>query len=390
MELQAIAIFNLAGMVSLSWYGIGALERICSMDHSFLVMRPEACKARVDSECTALVDDLHAPEPKAFAKYPASWYYVCTSKSLHAHRLMGVTLCGRRLVVFRSERGMAGALEAWCPHIGSDMSLGRVVGDTVECPNHRFRFDASGACANQDLRAKAYPVVERFGAVFVFLGPKPLFPLPSFSAEIDLVSAKPMQWVVSTDWYMLVANPFDARHFAGTHDRRLVRPPSLRSPHEFALHIDIDYEITGRGWTDRATRSLSGAHVRLEVTAWGGNIVVVRAAFAKDQSFGILIVEPRYDMPGNEHRGAQVTVIVSAIRRGTSLMARILDALTVRAKRFAIGRFLTQDAKGVQRLKYAPSGLRVGDETLAQFLRWVAGLPQSAGHEPRQPSNGEE
>jgi nitrite reductase/ring-hydroxylating ferredoxin subunit len=333
--------------------------------------------ATVDSGYTPPVDNLHTPEPEAFAKYPASWYYVCTSKSLHARRLIGVTLCGRRLVVFRGERGVAGALEAWCPHIGSNMSLGCVVGDTVECPNHRFRFDAAGACANQDLRAKAYAVEERFGAVFVFLGPKPLFPLPSFSAEINLVSAKPMQWVVDTNWYMLVANPFDARHFAGTHDRRLVRPHSVKSPHEFALHVDIAYEITGRTWTDRATRLISGSHARLEVTAWGGNIALVRAGFANDESFGIMVVEPRYDAPGDEHGGAQVTVIVSANRRGNSHLARILDALTVRAKRFAIGRFLIQDAKGVQRLRYAPGGLRAGDETLAQFLRWAAGLPHS-------------
>jgi aminopyrrolnitrin oxygenase len=347
-------------------------------------------KATLDSGCTPLVDNLYAPEAKAFAKYPTSWYYVCTSKSLPAHRLMGVTLCGRRLVVFRSERGMAGALEAWCPHIGSDMSLGRVVGDTVECPNHRFRFDANGACANQDLRAKAYPVEERFGAVFVFLGPEPLFPLPSFPPGADLVSAKPMQWDVSTDWYMLVANPFDARHFADTHDRRLVCPPSLHSPHEFALHIDIAYEITGPAWTDRATRLISGSQVRLEVTAWGGNIALARARFAKDQSFGILVVEPRYDWPGDERRGARVTVIVSANRRGTSFLARMVDALAVRAKRFAIRRFLTRDATGVRRLHYAPSGLRAGDEMLAQFLRWVAGLPQAACHARVRPTNSEE
>jgi hypothetical protein len=103
-----------------------------------------------------------------------------------------------------------------------------------------------------------------------------------------------------------------------------------------------------------------------------------------------MVVEPRYEVPGDEHGGAQVTVIVSANRRGSSLLARILDALAVRAKRFAIGRFLIQDAAGVQRLKYAPGGLRAGDETLAQFLRWVAGLPQSACHEPRKPTNSEE
>lgn len=351
--------------------------------------------ATADSGCTSPVDDLTVPEATAFAQYPSSWYYVCTSKSLPARRLMGSTLCGRRLVIFRGERGKVGALESWCPHIGSDMSLGRVVGDTVECPNHHFRFDAGGACPTQHLRAKAYAVEERFGAVFVFLGSEfpgsePLFPMPSFSSGADLVSAPPLQWVVSTDWYMLVANPFDARHFADTHDRQLVHSPRLHRPHEFALQIDMAYEITGPTWTDRATRLISGSQVRLEVTAWGGNIALARARFAKDQSFGILLVEPRHDLPGDEPRGARVTVIVSANRRGASLASRIVDALSVRAKRFAIGRFLARDAAGVRRLHYAPGGLRVGDEMLAEFLRWVAALPRAARQARVRPTDKEE
>lgn len=331
------------------------------------------------------IDELHTPERQAFAKYPASWYYVCTSKSLPAGRVIRLTLCGRQVVIFRGEGGLAGALEAWCPHIGTDLSLGRVVGESLECPNHHFRFDAAGACVNQDLCAKAYPVEERFGAVFLFLGATALFPMPSFAGGMDLVSAEPMQWEVCTDWYMLVANPFDSRHFADTHDRRLVGPPRLRSPHEFALQLDMTYAITGASWTDRATRWLSGARVRLEVTAWGGNIAVARADFGADQSFGIMLVEPRYSASGNGPLKTRVTVIVSAKRRGGSMIARMSDALRVRAKRFAIKRFLVRDARGVERLHYAQGGLRVGDEMLARFLRWVAGLRQSPGTNEKRP-----
>jgi hypothetical protein len=103
--------------------------------------------------------------------------------------------------------------------------------------------------------------------------------------------------------------------------------------------------------------------------------MLVSARFRRDQSFGVVAVEPRYAASVGAARGVRMTVIVNAARRGSSLGARLLDGLAVRAKRFAIRRMLTGDAMGLRHLDYVHSGLRSGDEALVQYLRWVADLP---------------
>jgi nitrite reductase/ring-hydroxylating ferredoxin subunit len=292
-------------------------------------------------------------------------------------------LCGRRLVVFRTANGAVGALAARCPHLGSDLSLGQVAGDAVECPYHRFRFGRDGACTEHSLQAVAYPVAERFGAIFAFLGATPLFPLPNFPAGIDLVSAEPTQWDLNTQWYMVGANAFDARHFSHAHDRHLISPPILSAPHRHALHIKYRYEIAGTAWIDRATRLISGSTVEFDVTAWGGTMALVTASFERDRSFGVVVVEPRYLASSSDNRGVRVTVIVNAASRGHSIAARITDRLIVSAKRYAIRRMLIDDAKGIKQLDYVNSGLKAGDESLASYLRWVADLPAASDSAPR-------
>ena len=331
--------------------------------------------------------NLTAPESGAFPRFPQSWYFVCTTKALPPGNVLAIRLCERSLVVFRTEGGPVGALAARCPHLGSDLSLGQVVGDAVECPYHRFRFGRTGRCAEHGLQTTAYPVEERFGAIFVFLGTAPLFPLPNFPDRVDLVSAEPAQWDLDTQWYMVGANAFDARHFAYAHDRHLVSPPVLSSPHRYALHINYRYEIAGATWIDRATRFVSGSTVEFDVTAWGGNMALVTARFERDRSFGVVIVEPRYVPSSPSTRGVRVTVIVNAASRGRSIGARIVDRIIVGAKRFAIRRMLIDDAKGIKQLDYVPSGLKTGDESLASYLRWVADLPAANNSEPRNVTN---
>jgi nitrite reductase/ring-hydroxylating ferredoxin subunit len=322
-------------------------------------------------------DCLAAPHPATFARYPQSWYFVCTSAALRPGAVKAVRLCGRRLAVFRGRDGRTGALGARCPHLGADLARGRVTGGRLECPYHHFRFGRNGACAKHDLAAPAYATAERFGAVFVFLGPRALFPLPSFPEEPNLVSAPPLSWDVETQWYMVGANAFDARHFALAHGRHLRASPRLSRPHPFAMHVAFEYVIEGTTWTDRAVKLVSGSKVAFDVTSWGGTVLFVRAQFRRDASFGVVAVAP----PTDGGARTAVTVIVSAKRGGGGLAAALADRLRVHGKRFAIRRMLLDDAKRLRHLDYAHPGLRPGDETLAAYLNWVAGI-EEAGAEP--------
>jgi nitrite reductase/ring-hydroxylating ferredoxin subunit len=311
---------------------------------------------------------LPAPYPEDFPRYPQSWYAVCSSSALSRGAVKRIPLCGRALVLFRGQDGRIGAQAARCPHLGTDLGAGRVVGDTIECPHHRFRFDRSGLCQQHDLRNVAYPAEERFGSVFVFLGSEASFPLPSFG-DTTLMSAAPFTWRLDTQWYMIGANGFDARHLPFAHGRRLIANPVLHAANRHRLEIAYKYAIDGKGLLDRATRWASGSRVEFNIAAWNGNLLLVRARFARDETLGVVAVEPAGE------RACLVTVVVNAQRSGTLLGALLKDWLRLQAKRVAVRSFLRGDLR-LHGMDYVSGGLRAGDETLAAFLRWAAAVPE--------------
>jgi nitrite reductase/ring-hydroxylating ferredoxin subunit len=76
---------------------------------------------------------------------------------------------GEEIVVFRSGGGVY-ALANACPHEGNPLVEGELLGPTLECAYHGWRFDlGSGACLLGDEPARSFPVEERDGEIWIAL-----------------------------------------------------------------------------------------------------------------------------------------------------------------------------------------------------------------------------
>lgn len=106
-----------------------------------------------------------------------AWYAGAWSGEL-AQRPLGRALLGRPVVLFRGSDGRACAVDARCPHRGADLSQGRCVDGTVECPFHGWRFDARGLCVSipsqpdtvkvpPGAKVDAFAVAERDGTIWL-------------------------------------------------------------------------------------------------------------------------------------------------------------------------------------------------------------------------------
>ena len=61
-----------------------------------------------------------------------TWYVACTSADL-GHKPLGRTICNQRMVFFRNAEQQAVAVEDFCPHRGSPLSLGRLQDGKLGC-----------------------------------------------------------------------------------------------------------------------------------------------------------------------------------------------------------------------------------------------------------------
>jgi phenylpropionate dioxygenase-like ring-hydroxylating dioxygenase large terminal subunit len=116
------------------------------------------------------------------------------------------------IVFYRREDGTPVALTDRCAHRQAPLSMGRIVGNEVECPYHGLRFDTGGVCTHipsqskipGNARVHSYPVVERNRWIWIWMGDPAL-------ADPDLI--EDFHWLGDPAW----GNTGDLLHLKGNY-----------------------------------------------------------------------------------------------------------------------------------------------------------------------------
>ncbi len=110
------------------------------------------------------------------------WYPVAKSVEIRDDRPYGAIALGRRMVLWRDDRGNIRCIEDFCPHRGAPLSYGEVHDGNIGCRYHGVIVDGTGTvrrvpampdCPMEGRKAlRSYRVREAGDAVFVFVSDK--------------------------------------------------------------------------------------------------------------------------------------------------------------------------------------------------------------------------
>jgi nitrite reductase/ring-hydroxylating ferredoxin subunit len=173
---------------------------------------------------------------------------------------------GEDLVLFRDGGGRPGLLVAGCAHRGTTLYYGRVDARGIRCCYHGWLFDTAGHCLEQPcepaggrqrdrIRQPWYPVLERYGLIWAYLGPparKPVLPRyealevfePDEHVEADgrsIGGGGPV--IVPCNWLQHYENLMDTLHVPILHG-------SFSGPQftaQMGLMPEVTWAITERG-----------------------------------------------------------------------------------------------------------------------------------------------
>lgn len=126
-----------------------------------------------------------------------AWYVACTPEEID-DKPLGRKICDEAIVFYRGSDNMVAALEDFCPHRGAPLSLGSVVEGKLVCGYHGLEMGCDGktiAMPGQRVRGfpaiRAYPVIERYGFVWVW---------PGDPAQADEAKLHRLEWAESPEW----------------------------------------------------------------------------------------------------------------------------------------------------------------------------------------------
>ncbi len=196
-----------------------------------------------------------------------------------------VRALGEDLVLFRDGAGRPGLLHARCCHRGTTLYYGRVEPDGIRCCYHGWKFDTEGLCLEQPMepdggrhrariRQPWYPVQERYGLIFAYMGPparKPVLPRyecldvmdPGEFVEADnssLGGGGPA--IIPCNWLQHFENVVDPFHVPVLHGSF----SGAQFTNAMAARPEVSFSAGERGVTVRSTRPAEDGRVFYRVT----------------------------------------------------------------------------------------------------------------------------
>lgn len=185
------------------------------------------------------------------AWYVAAWDHEVT-RSLKRRIILD-----EPVLLFRKDDGTAVALEDRCCHRQAPLSMGKLVGNVVHCPYHGLQFDPTGKCVKvpsqekipPNARVKAYPVVERYHWLWIWMG-DPAKADPALIEDFHFLDDPAWRFGgnylhVESNYLLLVENLLDTTHLPFLHPDTLGTDAFARSEFEVSREGD---RITVARW----------------------------------------------------------------------------------------------------------------------------------------------
>lgn len=198
------------------------------------------------------------------------WYIACPSRDLPPQRVKSLEICGQKIVFFRGQDGKVRALDAYCPHLGTDLGIGRVDRNLIRCFFHHWAFDGSGNCQEipcqsnipETAKLQSYATDEKYDFIWVY----PDAIAPAGVAEFDELKGKTLITVCDRHFernchhHICMMNGIDAQHLRTVHKINIDMQLSLQHNSETLIDFALSGKFPNTTFRERIVRKILGRH----------------------------------------------------------------------------------------------------------------------------------
>ncbi len=222
-------------------------------------------------------------DERGLPRMPWGWFVVGLSAQLAPGQIETVRYFDRDLVLYRTEGGEARLWDAHCPHLGAHLGFGgTVIGETLRCPFHHWRFDGAGQCIEvpgcdripPTGKTKPWSVAEHNGAIWAWYHPAGIEPTHELRALPDegWTDDRSIRWELRSHPQEIGENTVDIAHMMPVHETgrsRVLWGPDLDGPR---MNIGLYFLAPG------SIIGMDGENdIELNVTMVGVGIIEVQA-----------------------------------------------------------------------------------------------------------------
>lgn len=313
------------------------------------------------------------------------WYIACSSQEIPKKKAKSLELCGQRIVIFRREDGQVRALDAYCPHLGTDLGIGEVKGNFLRCAFHHWTFDESGLCQHipcqseipAQARVQAYATEEKYGFIWIYPDAEAPEEVPNFDElkDKEILTQTDRSFTRTCHHHICMMNGIDIQHLKTIHHLDIKMELSLNFPSEIGTQIDftIRRQFPQTTWRERLGQRFLGATYQYSMRYAYGCIGLLKM-MENVQLFPPLYMLYAYTPIAPAKTRIQ-PIYITEKRPG--IRGYLLSTLLLLWTRLAYYMLRDEDGKIYDNIQFKPKLLLSMDQPLAQYIEYVNQLEPS-------------
>ena len=319
---------------------------------------------------------------------PRAWFFAFRSSEVPVGQVVPLRIGDQRLVVFRGNDGKPAVLDAFCPHMGTDLALGRVVGDSIQCHFHHWRFSTDGLCVEipcqksipETARTRSYACCERYGAIWVFpdsVSDFPMFEIPGLEGKLTESDFDQSNWSASP-YHVSMVNGLDAQHLRTVHGMGIDMKVSINEG-EGVIDFVLEGPVPSASLSGRLTKFFLGPSYSYAMRYVGASIAALvllrgvhflRPTWVWPELYMIFAYRPLPD-------GGSMTQPIFVAERRPGVLGWLRGLMLRRAVRVAY-HFLEEDDQRIyDNIRFQAKNMLSIDSAVARYVRFVEALTPS-------------
>ncbi len=197
-----------------------------------------------------------------------------------------VKLLSERLIAFRDTQGRLGLVDEFCAHRGVSLWFGRNEESGLRCPYHGWKYDVTGQCIEvpsepaesgfcRKIKLKSYPLVERGGVLWTYMGPAEARPeLPAFEwTALAPEHRHVTKWLEQCNHLQAMEGGIDSSHVSFLHRYDVGRDPLHRESKGPAYTVadpdpKLEVSESPSGLLIKSRRNADARNYYWRVTQW--------------------------------------------------------------------------------------------------------------------------
>jgi nitrite reductase/ring-hydroxylating ferredoxin subunit len=311
---------------------------------------------------------LRVPAEGEGGVFSQSWFPICMSADLKPGGVIGADFLDGRVIAFRGAGGHAQVLSAYCVHLGSDLSIGTVVGDRIRCALHKWEYDSTGACTvtgsgdkvPPQARLFRFPSQEKYGILWAFNGEQALFDIPDHGFDKHRLAMRVMEFpqTLPVDPWVVAAHTPDINRFSLGGKFEFLVPPAgnvvtTASSFSYRLHARLQTGNLYDVW-----EHIHGTNIFLQLGTLDGREFFWLTAYGLPR-LGTTSACFSYGTPIAEEEDREEAE--AFLEKAISLIMNVWS----------------QDADVVTTARFTPGLLTGRDEVLSRYLDYVRKYPRA-------------